>query len=637
MVAKMFPAFISRMVYLLAILALIGAPAAAQTGGELEVLNMFYSEKELTVVSATRAPRPINEIAENMSVITAEQIRMMNAHTLGEVLARVPGVFVAGNGDFSDNSAASIQGSNTEGHIRVLVDGMTWNQLSGRNALFFTIPVEIIDRIEVVKGPASSAWGSALGGVINIITKPVGHNAAPEGIVSASYGEADSQDYRAAASGAVGPAGYYLFAGHQRSDGLRDDRAFETDTLFGKFSMPVTDILELSLSTAYSNPLKKDGTSLTPYPITFQYNARTFFVQAMADARLSPAFSVNVLAYHYEQRMSIPAWALDPSGDQAEKLYEDIYEEETLGVNARLTWKSRFQTLAAGVDFESGQLDQFSIDPAGRLTFKSDEDRWAVYANDTFTFGRWRVTPGIRYDDLDTSGGFLSPSLGIAYEPWDGTVFRASAARGFNAPGLSLTQGGSWNLAPNPDLEPETVRSYQGGVETRAIPYCWVKLSLFYHDVEKLLVRTPFDGSSDKILNIGEAVRQGVELAMETAPYLGISALGSLSYYEQDEQGSEKAGDKRYSFNTGVRYGSETIRADIFGRYIWWDQEDTGLGGSYDDMIVDLNVSYAPDVDFAVKPEIFSTVHNLFDGEQYSAFWKRNPGRWAEVGMRFRF
>jgi vitamin B12 transporter len=77
--------------------------------------------------------------------------------------------------------------------------------------------VGIIDRIEVIKGPASSAWGSSLGGLINIITKAAGTTRTPSGALQVSYGEAGSLDAGAHLSGKTGPLGYFLFAGRQES------------------------------------------------------------------------------------------------------------------------------------------------------------------------------------------------------------------------------------------------------------------------------------------------------------------------------------------------------------------------------------------------------------------------------------
>ncbi|MFA7403913.1 MAG: TonB-dependent receptor plug domain-containing protein [Pelobacteraceae bacterium] len=129
-----------------------------------EDLLMFWEEKELYVQTATRSEKPITQVAENMTVITAKEIEAMNANTISEVLARVPGVFV----DFSSNEYMSsaqlhIQGSESR-HVTVLLDGMPVNLISGGNAETNFIPLRIVERIEIIKGAASSAWGSALGG-----------------------------------------------------------------------------------------------------------------------------------------------------------------------------------------------------------------------------------------------------------------------------------------------------------------------------------------------------------------------------------------------------------------------------------------------------------------------------------------
>ena len=147
-------------------------PSFAQSEEEMQVLQMFYKEKDL-VVSATRNPKPISQVAENITVITAREIENMNAHTVADVLNRTPGLFINYNQDFGAPSLLLIQGSE-ERHVLVVVDGIKWNSLAGGAAETNSIPVGIIERIEVIKGPASSSWGSSLGGVINIITKDAG-------------------------------------------------------------------------------------------------------------------------------------------------------------------------------------------------------------------------------------------------------------------------------------------------------------------------------------------------------------------------------------------------------------------------------------------------------------------------------
>ena len=225
---------------------------SAQSEEEMEILRMFYKDKDL-VVSATRHPKYISQVAENITVITADDIEATNSHTVAEVLNRIPGLFISFSQDFGATSLIYAQGSEDR-HMLVLLDGVRWNFLNSGAAETNSIPVGIIERIEARKGPASSTWGSSLGGVINIITKPTGTDQRPTGSVKASYGEKETQDYRAELSGKAVKVGYYLFAGYQRADGLRSSRYFDNNSFYSKIYISVSEELNLGLSMGYSDP-----------------------------------------------------------------------------------------------------------------------------------------------------------------------------------------------------------------------------------------------------------------------------------------------------------------------------------------------------------------------------------------------
>src|SRR4030043_1906305 len=191
--------------------SLLCHPAYAQIEEEMKILRMFYKEEEL-VVTPTRNLKPISQVAENITIVTAEQIESMNAHTLTDVLNTIPGIQVDIRGGPGSVANALIQGSDFR-HVLVIIDGVTLNNLSDNFADISAIPVQNIKRIEIIKGPASSSWGSSLGGVINIITKAPAQAKKIEGTLSASYGERNTGDYRAEASGKIDNFGYYVYGG----------------------------------------------------------------------------------------------------------------------------------------------------------------------------------------------------------------------------------------------------------------------------------------------------------------------------------------------------------------------------------------------------------------------------------------
>jgi len=612
----------------------------AQLEEEMQVLQMFYKEKDL-VVSATRNPKPISQVAENMTVITAKDIENMNAHTVADVLNRIPGLFINYNQDFGAPSLLQVQGSEPR-HVLVVIDGIKWNFLNDGHAETNSIPVGIIERIEIIKGPASSSWGSSLGGVVNIITKNAGNTARPSGSLSASYGERETQDYKAQVAGLAGPVGYYLYAGRQDSDGLRDSREFETYSLYSKFHLPISSKVTTDFTIGYSEPEMKVG-DFPSYDITQTGAGRTFFATASLNASLTKELSFAVSFHEFKQRFSqkfnslgLYGLPFDPPGALLE---HDTYDEETTGGDAKFTWVHGIHTAVLGGEFDRGELDQ-SIRIPSYLTLLThpDIERWALYANDTIVINRWSITPGIRYDRNNITGSFVSPSLGITYRVWKDSILRASVARGFTIPPLSLLSGGGLFLIPNSGLNPEEIMSYQIGGETAAFRYFWLKATLFRQEVKDTLTSNyEIPPPYFTIVNGKKTRRQGGELELQTVSFYNFYFVGGFSYIHFSPP-SESSGTKDlYSYSLGFRYDdNKSLRAELFGHYIWWDFQPIG-DAHYNNFIWDINVSKKILPREKTSTELFLTAHNLFNGSQYLSAETKNPRRWVEGGIRVKF
>jgi vitamin B12 transporter len=223
-------------------------------------------------------------------------------------------------------------------------------------------------------------------------------------------------------------------------------------------------------------------------------------------------------------------------------------------------------------------------------------------------------------------------------------VVRASAARGFTIPPLSWTSGGGLFLDPNPELEPEKVWSYQAGIESGALKYLWAKATVFRHKLEDALVIEPYGGGlptfNDIYINEGESRRQGIELEAETVSMYNVSLLAGFAYVDQKPPG-EKGSEDIYSCNLGIRYDDgNSVRAQLLGNYVWWDFDALSKaqwGADYDDFIWDLTFNKKIYSHERTALELFFSAHNTFNGSQYTFSENKNPGRWAEAGMRFSF
>ncbi|MFZ2199000.1 MAG: TonB-dependent receptor plug domain-containing protein, partial [Thermodesulfovibrionales bacterium] len=335
----------------------------AQSKEAVEDLLMFWEEKDLFVQTATRNEKRISQAAENITVITAKEIEDMNVHTVAEVLSRVTGVFVdPQGGDFGSAALVFIQSSehktDMSRHTLVLLDGVIWNT-GGANAAVNIIPLGIIKRIEIIKGPASSAWGSSLGGVINIITKDAGDTKRPSGTLSASYGEVSSQDYNSGVFGKAGGLGYYLFAGRQRSDGLGGiNRDFDKDSFYSKFSLPVSKDVKLGFSAGYNDSDWNGGDYLTN-DVNTKMLIRDFFVTASLDAVLTNNLKLSLSLYSFEEKfyrddtvLGLGNYDIPPVyGEEAGQDFSELTNKnESIGGSAKLIWSQGMHTVILGAD-----------------------------------------------------------------------------------------------------------------------------------------------------------------------------------------------------------------------------------------------------------------------------------------------
>ena len=484
------------------------SPAFALSEVERSFLLMYFKEEELEVVSATRSLKSISRVAENVEIITAKDIELMNAHTLADVLNTVNGVAVTFSGAGPGSVAlSSIQGSDKE-QVVVFMDGIVLNVPSSDVADVAAIPVQMIERVEVIKGPASSAWGSSLGGIINVITKSPGNRQGINGAVSASYGERGTGDFRADLHGKDGRLGYYVYAGRLQTDGFRPVEKTSVNNLYAKFAYDLSATTSLGL-TLFMNRGDREEGDLSAFDLylknRFENVLSTLDLKYLPCAGLDLNISLRAARQRWDRDVSIISTA------GADALLTDTRK---YGASAKLSWKTGIHSFVAGADYDykkdisSTYLDELP-----------DLNVMAIYVNDTITIGGFTITPGLRYDHTDRSGDFTSPSLGVTYELARNTILRGYVARGFHLPNIGATTSDTLFYRHNPDLNPEKVWSYQAGVESGVLKYLWLKVSAFRHDISDAIIEKDLDPDAGTwtVVNADKVRRQGCEVALKTA------------------------------------------------------------------------------------------------------------------------
>ena len=591
-----------------AALFLILSASPARGDEDLRSLEL-YNGAETETVSGNRSPRPASQSAENITVVTAGEIEALNAHTLADILYGVTGIQLEMNRTPGTATTLEIQGSNFN-HVLVLVDNVPINNLSDNFPDISSVPVQMIERIEIVKGAASTSWGSALGGVVNVITKSPQTERAFGGAVSGSLGTRETIDGRAEVSGTLGRFGYYLTGGKLRSDGLLPNNMVDLKSLYGKlrYDLPVQG--SLTLTTGYT-----EGAS-----------GQLAFQGLNFDQENRQLISTISLQYPLTHRLGVEASLR--TRQSTSELFRRIaadgsilqqYEGDDSGNGGSLnvSWLGEWQRVVAGVDYDHVKtritIPQLQADELTRRA-----DRVGIYLNDTFTVGAFAITPSARFDHTGSEGDHFSPSFGVTYALTENSVLRAYTARGYSL--TSLNRTGST----------EKVWTSQAGFESGEFPYLWLKGTFFRNDTWDVSVEAPSGLVEQRQL------KQGYEVEARTLAFFDTSLSAGYTFIRATEgdNGPVLKGVPKHTANFGIRYRDPSVLlADLTGHYIYWNEPS----GKYGAVIWDLHLRKQIKVSEESALELFLSIRNLLNGDQYLNSYYKNAGRWGEAGVRCNF
>lgn len=573
------------------------------------------------VVSATRVENSRENVSAAVTVITRAEIEDLPVSSVAEVLQYVPGVYMEFNGGpGSFAGGVRIQGSETR-QVAIFQDGVPLNQLANPLTDLSGLSINAIERIEVYKGAGSSAWGSGLGGVINIITKEPDSKKPFSADLLGSYGEFDTRKARGSFSGTIDRFGYLISATRDESDGFVAHTAYDQRALYAKLQYDVSDAGRVSLVLSDNDGNAADP--VVPFPDFWDdADQHRSYQRLQFETALPDSWDLTVEGRHHRFKNLIE----DVYSDHRE-IYND-YKDETWGGSGRLSHQAgERHRFTIGFDANSGTYDWQGYDR------NYDVNTWALYVNDTFRWGRFTVNSALRYDDDSTFGGSVSPVLGVVYHLREETaLLRFQVARGFSAPPAAWVHDPTYG---NPDLDAETAIDTQLGVAFIPVPALKFEGSLFRSKVDHFI---NFDVGAMRWENIDKVVRRGGEGAVSVLLPLGLSLSFSGSYVDVRNDITDKV-------ITDIPRTLYVLTASHV-----WGRLTHSLSGT----CTDHNSTFPETADrrfvfnyrFNVAlpfmpgygtPSLFGAVYNIGDSDYlYREVWPK-PRRWVEAGVRFLF
>ncbi len=621
--------------FFLPLLLLIQSPSSAwsQDGLPREDADIITSslgletEEERMTVTA-RTPRPTSKIAENVTVISAEEITRLNVHSLSELLQTIPGIqFDKAGRTPGMYEFLTIQGANSQ-HILVLMDGVSQNEQGQNMADLGAFPVQQIERVEIIKGGASATWGQALGGVVNIITKVPNPDKLFSGAASSSMGERFTTDQRLEFSGTVDRLGYYLTGGILHSDGLLANNGINQNNIFGKlaYELPTKGRLTLSIGNSNSRrgieeiPPKLDISGQEVDNWHDNYDRKQLYSIISFVYPLAQRLNLE-LDGHYSY-LKTETRQRKVTSSNLSKQY--VLNETDSGTKGKLIWGNARFNLTTGLEYEHDQIaqrDTVTTQPAAQID--KNFNRYGIFANGTLSYGELTILPGIRYDRVDADHNEVSYTLGATYRLTEKSVLRSYFARGY-----------SRTLAVLNNYPPQKGWTAQVGAETGDIPYLWLKGTLFYNDTWNMV-------DTSGTFTTSAQIRQGVEIEARTIPLydFSISAGYTLTDLRDKKTRIRAEGIPGDLLKLAITYQNSSwgLQSILSGNYVWWNAADPAYPAKDRNFLWNFRITQKLLPADELSPELFLTVNNLFNNAQYAMYQYPNAGRWLEGGMRFSF
>jgi outer membrane cobalamin receptor len=555
------------------------------------------------VVTATRTAQPSSQVAAAVTVITAEQIAKSGATSLAEVLRGRVGLQLVANGSNGALATPSIRGSEAA-QVLVLLDGLRLN--SAQNGLFdlSNLPVSLaeIERIEVLRGPASALYGSnAMGGVIQIFTRTP--DAVPLNTLAWSEGSHNSRSLSFSTSGKKDRLRYRLGVGGDKSDGFRENSDQDQTTLDALFGLELEGGFDLQLSAYYLNKaVGVPGSTDFPSPYARQGDENGQVALTLAGPVGPVAFSVRGIYLRQRNTFKDPG-AFFPSDDR--------HLVETFGAEFQGESRKGSHHLLFGGDF-------YQDDLASSSSGHQSDERWSGFVQDELELTSWaRFLLGMRYDAHADFANELSPRAAASFSLSASTKLRASVSRSFRAPTLNdrFWPDTGWSKG-NPDLNPETAWEYELAVDQGLGHWGDFGLSLFRRDAQDLIDWQEDSNFVWSPVNVNKARIWGVEAELDLRLNRMLGTGGNYTYLHPKDldSGEFLEAKPQHQANLYFEIGpiwNTHLRLD--GRYVQHYARATGEINRYS--LVDAGLSRPFVFGNGLDLEVKIALKNLFNQE----------------------
>lgn len=488
------------------------------------------------VVTATRTAVPKNSLSAATTIFTREDIERLQAKSIPELLRGSAGIDVAQSGGYGQISTIFMRGTNST-HVLVLVDGIKVGSVTAGITQFEFIPIDQIERVEIIRGSQSSLYGSeAIGGVIQIFTRKGSETKTPKVTLDAGGGSFYTHRTAGSVSGRFNNSWYSASASHFDTDGFNVGGGANQLDKDGYKNTAVN----ARIGHHFDNNAELEAAFLHNQGTTFYdgfYN-KTNFINQVA----SLVGSLNVVE---NWRSTL---RLGQSLDQHDSFFSSNHKLASRFDSTRwnASWLNQFtlsenHQLIFGSDYRLDEIDSFT-----KYVESSRYDIGVFGEMHSRFFDNHFVNASVRWDKNQTFGDYVTGSVGWRYNWNYGISVLANFGNAFRSPTFNelYYPRDDWGGGGNPNLKPEQSKTYETGLLGEHDWGNW-ELRAYHTDIDNLIL-----GWSPR--NVAKAQIQGVEAQIGTEIY-GFKPKLTLNLLNPEDKATGerllKRTDKSLSFD----------------------------------------------------------------------------------------
>lgn len=590
--------------------------------------NTTTETDETMVVTANRFEQSAKDVIAPMSVVTKEDIVQIQAKTMTDILRLQPGIEVASNGGIGQNASIFMRGTNSD-HVLILIDGFRMNSSIKSGMNINKIPVNQVERIEIIRGSGAVMYGSdAVGGVINIITRTSSDNLSKSATIGAGSNKYKEGNF--AANTNVGESGHLkMAAGFTQTEGYNvnpqpglndgDKHGFENSQFMLNYEHQLSSYVSIFTGVRWFNSTSEynhhTNTKSRSESESTVYSSELSFHKDMVSSDLSISYQDDqTLEYH-------------ENGDlDSEQKIDQLNMQWTNQIKLTDDW-----LVNAGIDWTDAKVKADITDWSNKVIINEGESRAStgVYLGTQYQLEQLKLEANTRFDKHDKYDEYTTWGVGASYQIND--IYKISSAynTAFKAPSF-------YDLSTAPDLEPETSKNIDVSL---AVAYSLVdvNLSLYKNSVDNLIVYYDAPNFAGYSANVDADIKGAeLELLFDT----GIVSHTLIAEYKdhEDTEGQQLArrAKQNYKWIGNVSLGD----LDLNLSYIYTGKRSDlpsapGVETAYLDpySLWSVAAAYWVTSDLAVR----GRVENLLDEEYETAGGYKPAERSYYVSLDYQF